>query len=189
MTVEPAEPFFITSFVPGDSTIEYGDTIALTATVNEPAGASFSWFNVSSNSALTDSTISINVSPANLTIYRFTATSPLGCEVDTTIIITVTKPRRASAPSAFTPNGDGTNDTFYVQGDDKVNKVKVFRVYDRWGELVYEGLDLRANDPTQGWDGSFNGMPMNSGTYAWYAEVTYIDGESEIIRGDVTLLR
>jgi gliding motility-associated-like protein len=169
--------------------MEYGDTIALTATVNEPAGASFNWFNVSNNSPLTDSTISILISPTDLTIYRFTAISPLGCEVDTTVIITVSKPRRASAPSAFTPNGDGTNDTFFVQGDDKVNSIKVFRVFDRWGEMVYEGLDLRVNDPTQGWDGSFKGVMMNSGTYAWYAEVEYIDGQSEIIRGDVTLLR
>jgi hypothetical protein len=30
---------------------------------------------------------------------------------------------------------------------------------------------------------------MNSGVYAWYAEVQYIDGFKELLKGDVTLLR
>jgi gliding motility-associated-like protein len=101
----------------------------------------------------------------------------------------VTKPRRAAAPGAFTPNGDGTNDIFFIQGDDKVSKVLVFRVYDRWGELIFSTENTVPNDPITGWDGTFKGEKMNSGVYAWYAEVEYIDGFKEVLKGDVTLLR
>src|SRR5690606_4361833 len=103
--------------------------------------------------------------------------------------ITVTKERRAAGAMAFTPNFDGNNDAFYIQADDKVRKVNVFRVYDRWGELVFETFDIEANKPELGWDGSFKGKPMNSGVYVWYAEIEFIDDEVQTIRGDVTLLR
>ncbi|MCH2046653.1 MAG: gliding motility-associated C-terminal domain-containing protein, partial [Saprospiraceae bacterium] len=99
------------------------------------------------------------------------------------------KPRRIGVAAAFTPNGDGTNDYLFVQGDDKVAQINVFRVYSRWGELVYEGTGLTINEATQGWDGTYKGKPMNSGVIAWYAEVEFLDGHVEIIKGDATLLR
>jgi gliding motility-associated-like protein len=187
--IEAAEPFFITFFSPRDTTIEYGDSITLAVMLNDTSDAVFSWMDVNANSVFDTSNFQVVVNPPNGTVYSFYAVSPLGCEVDTSVNISVTKPRRAAAPSAFTPNSDGNNDNFFIQGDEKVAKVNVFRIYDRWGELVFEGTDLLPNDPTTGWDGSFKGVAMNSGVYAWYAEVEYIDGFKEIIRGDVTLLR
>jgi gliding motility-associated-like protein len=144
---------------------------------------------VNANSIFDTTNFTVIVNPANETVYRFSATSPLGCEVDTSVIISVTKPRRAAAPAGFTPNGDGTNDNFFIQGDEKLEKVKVFRVYDRWGECVFFAENIAPNDPNLGWDGTFKGEKMNSGVYSWFAEVEYIDGFKEIIRGDITLLR
>jgi gliding motility-associated-like protein len=188
--IEAAEPFFITAFSPMDTTIEYGDTLILSVMLNDTADAQISWIDVNNgNSVFNSSDYEVSVTPANLIVYRFEAQSPLGCRVDTTVIVSVTKPRRAAAPAAFTPNGDGTNDSFFVQGDEKVSNVKIFRIYDRWGELVFEAENIAPNDPTKGWDGTFKGQLMNSGVYAWYAEVEYIDGFADIIRGDLTLLR
>jgi gliding motility-associated-like protein len=138
---------------------------------------------------IVESVYDLTVRPANTTIYEFRAISPLGCESDSSLVVSVTKPRRAAAPGGFTPNGDGTNDSFFIQGDDKVSKVLVFRVYDRWGELVFSAENIAPNDAAAGWDGTFKGEKMNSGVYAWYAEVEYIDGFKEILKGDVTLLR
>jgi large repetitive protein len=188
--IEAAEPFFITAFSPMDTTIEYGDTLILSVMLNDTADAQISWIDVNNgNSVFNSSDYEVSVTPANLIVYRFEAQSPLGCRVDTTVIVSVTKPRRAAAPAAFTPNGDGTNDSFFVQGDERVKTVLLFRVFDRWGELVYNGENLMPNDPSTGWDGTFKGVLMNSGVYSWYAEVEYIDGFKEIIRGDITLLR
>jgi gliding motility-associated-like protein len=187
--IEAAEPFFITFFSPQDTTIEYGDSISLEVELNETSGVNFNWADVNANSIFDTTNFAVIVNPANETVYRFSATSPLGCEVDTTVIISVTKPRRAAAPAGFTPNGDGTNDNFFIQGDEKLEKVKVFRVYDRWGECVFFAENIAPNDPNLGWDGTFKGEKMNSGVYSWFAEVEYIDGFKEIIRGDITLLR
>jgi gliding motility-associated-like protein len=187
--IEAAEPFFITFFSPQDTTIEYGDTISLSVTLNDNIGTSFSWTDVNAGIVIDTTNFTVSVSPANEMVYEFSATSPLGCLVDTTVIISVTKPRPAAAPGGFTPNGDGTNDVFFIQGDNRLRSVNIFRVYDRWGECVFIAENVAANDPASGWDGSFKGEKMNSGTYSWYAEVEYIDGFKEIIRGDITLLR
>jgi large repetitive protein len=63
------------------------------------------------------------------------------------------------------------------------------RVYDRWGELVFDGADMTVNDATQGWDGTFRGKNVSSGIFAWYAEIEFIDGFVLVLKGDITLLR
>ena len=89
----------------------------------------------------------------------------------------------------FTPNGDGANDLFLVQGGRGVQTVKTFRVFDRWGELVHEAVDVAPNDIAGAWDGRFKGKQMNSGVFVWYAEIEYTDGYVETLRGDVTLVK
>jgi gliding motility-associated-like protein len=63
------------------------------------------------------------------------------------------------------------------------------RIYDRWGELLYEGKDLAVNTSNAGWDGNFRGKQMPSGVYTYYVQVLFIDGEVIPYRGDVTILR
>jgi gliding motility-associated-like protein len=91
-------------------------------------------------------------------------------------------------PTAFTPNDDNVNDVLAVRGKSGT-KVNVFRVYDRWGELLYEALNFNINDASTGWNGYFKGQPMTSGLYVWYIEAEYIDGAKEILKGHTTLMR
>jgi gliding motility-associated-like protein len=190
--VAAADSFLITAFnTTLDSTgvVEYGDSINLEITLNEPTGAVVSWIELNNGTTL-DSALAILVNPTEASIYRFTAVSPAGCVVDTSLTVQVDKPRRASAPTAFTPNSDGTNDAFFIQAEaERVSQVQSFRVYDRWGELVFESINSQPNDPQAGWDGTFKGKPMQGGVFAWYAEVEFIDGHVEVLRGEVTLLR
>ena len=59
-----------------------------------------------------------------------------------------------------------------------------FRVYDRWGELVFESFDR-----LDGWDGKFRDKLLDPDTYDYYLKVTCIDDVESIIKGNVTLLR
>ena len=59
-----------------------------------------------------------------------------------------------------------------------------FTVYNRWGERLFETKDI-----TQGWDGYYDGKLCPQDVYVWKATVTYGNGKSEILSGDVTLLR
>ena len=189
LTVQDADPFFIVSMT-ADTTIEYGDSLQVSARLNDTLGVQFSWTALTgSQSVVTTSEYNFGIRPIERAQYQFSAVNPAGCEVDSIVTIDVLKIRRANAPTAFTPNGDGVNDFFFIQGGEKVQSVVVFRVYDRWGTLVFEGANMEANVPEQGWNGNFRGQPSTSGTYTWYADVQFLDGEVTQIKGNITLLR
>ncbi|WMX16423.1 gliding motility-associated C-terminal domain-containing protein [Aureispira sp. CCB-E] len=189
LVVEDADPFFITSMT-GDTTIEYLDSLTIAASLNDTVGVTYSWQQISGAMGLvTDSSFSFGIRPQDAVQYQFTATNSNGCSVDSIVMIEVTKLRRANAPTGFTPNGDGVNDYFFIQGGSKVQTVTIFRVYDRWGTLVFEGNNSEINVPEQGWNGIYRGRPAPSGTYTWYADVLFKDGHTEQVKGNITLLR
>lgn len=85
-------------------------------------------------------------------------------------------------PNTFTPNGSGTNDVFKVKGGN-VQDLKLY-IYNRWGELVktLHGID-------DYWDGTYNDVVCQDGTYTW--KMTYKDlrGSREELVGHVNLVR
>ncbi|HWY37181.1 MAG TPA: gliding motility-associated C-terminal domain-containing protein, partial [Bacteroidia bacterium] len=88
-------------------------------------------------------------------------------------------------PTAFTPNGDGTNDVVYVAGWG-IKKLNYFKIFNRWGELVFETTDIKV-----GWDGTYRGVPQNTETYVYEASVEpYIDSNKPVVKkGTIKLLR
>jgi gliding motility-associated-like protein len=94
------------------------------------------------------------------------------------------------APNVFSPNNDGENEWFYLQAKEGVARnINTFVVFNRWGEIVYQNNDFLPNIPTDGWDGTHRGQPMNPAVFVWFAEVEFIDGQVEFFEGDVTLVR
>ena len=85
-------------------------------------------------------------------------------------------------PNAFSPNGDGNNDVLIVRG--KMIKEMTFRIFDRWGELIFETHERGA-----GWDGTFKGKKMDPDVYDYYLKVTCIDDIESIVKGNITLLK
>jgi len=85
-------------------------------------------------------------------------------------------------PNIFTPNGDGSNEVFYVRGEQI--KLITFSVYNRWGATIFE-----TNDPHMGWDGQLQGKDCAAGVYFYVAEVTFENGAIEVRKGSVTLVR
>jgi gliding motility-associated-like protein len=85
-------------------------------------------------------------------------------------------------PNAFTPNGDGRNNVFrpIFSG---YHRFHVFRIVNRWGITMFEG----GNSNVQ-WDGTYNGIPQDMGTYFYYLKYD-CGGKTREIKGDVTLIR
>ncbi|MEL6357033.1 MAG: choice-of-anchor L domain-containing protein, partial [Bacteroidota bacterium] len=74
-------------------------------------------------------------------------------------------------PNIFSPNGDGNNDFVAVFANaDQISRVISFRIYSRWGSLVYEDFDFIPNSARRGWDGLINGEKAPLGAYPWIAE-------------------
>lgn len=85
-------------------------------------------------------------------------------------------------PSAFSPNGDGNNDVLFVRGNNIIQMD--FKVYDRWGEEVFT-----SNAPHIGWDGTYKGKELQSAVFMYYANITYADGKTEMVKGNVSLIK
>ena len=119
------------------------------------------------------------------TIYTLTVSDGL-CSGSDTVLIKVFDSICGAPfvyiPNAFSPNKDGQNDKLYVRGP--FIESFVFRVYDRWGELVWETTNL-----TEGWDGTFRGKLLDPDVYDYYLQATCVGGLENIIKGNVTLIR
>jgi len=91
-------------------------------------------------------------------------------------------------PNAFSPNGDGNNDVFEPQFVNKSGyQVKDFKVFDRWGKIIYSASGTKK----AAWDGTYSGSGKTAdvGTYYYYLDVLFIDGTKGFLKGDVTLIR
>ena len=93
------------------------------------------------------------------------------------------------APNAFSPNNDGVNDSFYLQGWallEDTARIEEFtlKIFNRWGERVFEAHDL-----SDGWDGTFKGEDAQLDHYVWIAMATALNGKVYFLRGGVTLIR
>lgn len=128
--------------------------------------------------------------PTETTVYTVTITTEHGCTSKAPILIRVKKERNVYIPNSFSPNGDGTNDVFMIYSDNRsVAKIKSFLVFNRWGETVHEFYDFQPDDPQFGWDGIHRGEIVNAAVFAWFAEIEFIDGSTELYEGDVTLVK
>ncbi len=123
------------------------------------------------------------------TYFEVFVTDANGCEAEDDVIVRIDRPRRVFVANAFTPNGDGNNDVLFVQGGNGTQRVRSFQVYDRWGELVFDAQDSPMNDPSTGWDATFNGKTVNPGIFAYIIEVEFIDGEVIQYKGSTQVIR
>lgn len=109
-----------------------------------------------------------------------------GCLVSDELEISVNDLKNVFVPNVFSPNADGINDTFYIQG--KAGQIECFRIFDRWGNLVFEQKDAALNDLLNGWDGSASGRKVPEGVYLWSASIRFPDDQVKQYRGDVMVV-
>lgn len=93
------------------------------------------------------------------------------------------------APSAFTPNGDGYNDVFFLEGTSCVELIHELIIYNRWGEVICRQENFLPSEPSYGWDGLYQGIKAEPGVYPYKARVAYRTGTVFEQRGVVTLIR
>jgi gliding motility-associated-like protein len=159
-----------------DVTIESGQSIVLQGISN---GSSIIWTpptGLSSPNSLT--TIA---SPQTTTTYALTALSATCSLIDQ---LTVYVSDNLEIPGSFSPNGDGTNDTWVIQGIAFYPDAQV-QIYDRWGQTIAE---ISGYSQEKAWDGTNNGKPVSDGVYFYSLNLSG-SGEDKIIKGSITLIR
>lgn len=157
----------------------YQCTEAQVGVVNPDSDWTFEWNNGETSESFKDSVMQD-------TTYAVTITDENGCTVVKSIEVVVQLPQcnetDVFVPTAFSPNGDGTNDVLYVRSN-YIKKME-FMIYNRWGELMF-----KSTDKTAGWDGIYEGKLMSPDVYAFSLQVTCSNGATYQKLGNVTLIR
>ncbi|OAV43279.1 hypothetical protein A3850_001665 [Lewinella sp. 4G2] len=93
-------------------------------------------------------------------------------------------------PNIFSPNNDGMNDFVSVFANpQQVAEIESFRIFNRWGALLWEDGGYLPNRAGRGWDGTFNGQAVTSGAFIWSVTFRLRTGEVQSASGSVVLMR
>jgi len=127
--------------------------------------------------------------PKSTTAYTVNVTDSNGCVTSATFTITVVcNEKNYFVPNTFSPNGDGNNDVFFPRGNN-INRVQSMRIFSRWGEMIFEKKNFSANNPADGWNGTYKGKAAPGDVYVYIVEFICENGSIIPFRGNVTLIR
>jgi len=127
--------------------------------------------------------------PFFTTTYSAQVIDENGCTAEDFVMVVVDRQLDVYVPTAFSPDGDGINDIIMVYAGEQIVKVNTFIIYDRWGEQVFEYYNFPPNESEYGWDG-YKGLElMNQQVFVYHIEVERIDGTTETVKGDFTLIK
>jgi hypothetical protein len=170
-----------------DTSVVVGEPLQLNATSNDtttPGGDSFVWTPIIGlNNPDIYNPIGVYSGETDSIRYFVTATSQYGCTGTGEVLVKVFK----TGPDIFVPNAfspGGPANSLFRPIPVGISSLSFFRVYNRWGQLVYE--TTRIGD---GWDGRIDGQIQESGTYVWMVEGTTYTGKRVYHKGTMILIR
>jgi gliding motility-associated-like protein len=187
--VEVPQPPLLQVNAGSDIDLDLGESATLRAiVVPSSKQVSYGW-------TPADTTISckncpvVTILPLKTTTYRVFVKDSQNCTAFDDVLLRVIKRRPIYAPNVFSPNNDGVNDFFTLYGNQASVMIKSLKVFNRWGDMLYSGINLPLGGDRIGWDGTFGGSDVPPDVFVYVAVVSFIDGEEIIVKGDVTLTR
>lgn len=169
-----------------DITVSIGNTLTLNSVVTNDV-VSYRWTPTTDLSCATCPSPSLTSRQDIL--YRLLVTNNGGCVAEDSIRIIVTcNNSSVFVPNTFSPNGDGMNDIFYPRGKG-IFSIRDLKIFNRWGEPVFEKRDFPPNDPSSGWTGMYKGKMAEVGVYTYYVEI--VCNSSQVLKyfGNINLIQ
>ena len=131
----------------------------------------------------------VTVKPRETTTYTVTVKNAGGCTArDNVTVYVICNGANVFIPNTFSPNGDGANDIFYPRGTGLFN-IKTARVFNRWGEVVYEKSGFLPNDASAGWDGTYKGKKLGVDIYVYVIEILCDNNTLLVYKGNIALIK
>lgn len=127
--------------------------------------------------------------PKQTTKYTIAVTNEGGCvSRDDITVFVVCVEGNLFMPNTFSPNSDGQNDVFYPRGQG-IHGIKTFRVFNRWGEVVFEQGNIQANDMSKGWNGTYKGKQASQDVYVYTIDIVCENNQVFSFKGNIALIR
>lgn len=169
-----------------DKTINVGETIDLLPVISTDV-ISVTW--APTGSIFRSDYPAITVKPKITTTYNVEVKNSGGCSSrDNVTVYVICNGSNVFIPNTFSPNGDGSNDLFYPRGKGLFS-IKTARIFNRWGEVVYEKSDFMPNDANAGWDGTYKGKKLNIDVYVYVIEVLCDNNSVLVLKGNIALIK
>jgi len=173
--------------LPMNTDINLGESLNLTPQINQEVIA-VTW--ESTDTSICVDCPTLTIIPTKSTSYKVTVINESGCIASDRVVVRVSNSNLVYVPTVFSPNGDGANDLLRPYSGAAVQEISMFRVFNRWGELIYEKKDMDMNSNIEGWNGNtMSGRKAPPGVYLYFAEVSFKNGTAEMLSGDVSLVR
>lgn len=120
--------------------------------------------------------------------YHVLVTNVYGCKGSADICVrTFCQSVQMFIPNAFAPNGNVPENRKLIVRGTGIASIKSFRVFNRWGRIMFERSNINANDAASGWDGRVDGRMADTGVYVYTVEVVCENGTLYTYKGNVTL--
>ncbi len=186
--VQVAEPVQMEVSLPDVTTINLGTSLTLEPNVITSSTVNYEWLDSETLSCLAcENPVA---TPVKDTKYTVTVYDENNCESQAETWVKIEFNKGVYVPNVFSPDNNGENDIFTIQAaDGPIEEVAFFKVYDRWGTLLYEANNFHPNDEGFGWNGTYRGQEMGVGVYIYVAVVKFKDGSDIQLQGDVTLIK
>jgi gliding motility-associated-like protein len=183
-----SQPPQLTLRLPSDTLLKLGDSIRIEPFTNGVGRLKYRWQPVRDLSC--DTCATVIARPTTGILYTLVLTDSTGCQVRDDIRILINRECNIFIPNVFSPYSTvGNNDVFYPYASDCAKQVAFMEIFDRWGEMVFHKINFPLNDPSNAWDGTFNGKQLEAAVYTYRIEIILADGRLERFFGDVTLIR
>jgi gliding motility-associated-like protein len=167
-------------------TINVGSTYQMNPTVSSNV-VSYSWTPPGTLSCV--NCLTPVAKPTITTKYSLTVVNDGGCASSDSIRIQVIcNGANFFVPNSFSPNGDGVNDHFIINGVG-LNVIPSIIIYNRWGQIVFQRSNFAANSAAEAWDGLFNGQPAPADVYVYTIQILCDNATLIPYHGNVTLIR
>ena len=183
-SIQDPEPLLLS--LPKDTALRLGDSILLQPITNA-ANPGIRWRPPDFLSC--DTCLAPTARPLQTTAYQALLTDSLGCTATATAIIYIEKQSGIYMPNAFSPNEDGRNDRLIPYADASIQEVESFRIFNRWGGLLFERTGFLPNEDALGWDGEVKGEQAPPGLYLYQLQARKADGQVVQLGGEVLLIR
>lgn len=131
----------------------------------------------------------ITVKPRETTQYMVEVRNDGGCTArDQVTVFVICTGANVFIPNTFSPNGDGANDVFYPRGTGLFS-IKTLRIFNRWGEVVFEKNNFNPNDAASGWNGTYKGVRLTPDVYVYTADILCDNSTVLTLKGNVALIQ
>jgi hypothetical protein len=165
-----------------DEPLEPGESVLLGSTPSRPIELT-EWL---PDEIMCGNCTQITVKPQETTWFTVTVTDSEGCTATDRVQLVIQP--NIFAPNIIYPADNEGNDRFILFSKDPV-PINWLRIYDRWGNLVFETKNAMTNERSSGWDGTVRNKDANPGVFIFVAEIEHVPGRKFTVKGDITVVR